>query len=39
MLKRTLVEDGLGSTVLDNKKGRMELKKYRIVMSKFTDRE
>jgi hypothetical protein len=34
MLKRTLVEDGL-----DNKKGRVKLKKYRIVMSKFTDRE
>jgi hypothetical protein len=39
MLKRTLVEDGLGSAVLDNKKGRMKLKKYKIVMSKFTDRE
>jgi hypothetical protein len=39
MLKRTLVEDGLGSAVLDNKKRRVKLKKDKIVMSKFTDRE
>jgi hypothetical protein len=39
MLKRTMMEDGLGSAILDNKKRRMKLKKDRIVMSKFTDRE
>jgi hypothetical protein len=39
MLKRTLMEDGTGSVVLDNKKRRMKLKKHRIIMSQFTDRE
>jgi len=33
------MEDGPGSAILDNKKGRVKLKKHRIIMSEFTDRE
>jgi hypothetical protein len=33
------MEDGPSSAVLDNKKGRVKLKKHRIIMSEFTDRE
>jgi hypothetical protein len=37
ILKKTLMDDWLGSAVLNNKKW-AKLKKYRIIMSKLTDR-
>jgi hypothetical protein len=39
VLKWTPVKDWPGSTVLDDKKGRVELKIYIVIMSKLTDRQ